>query len=425
MKRKIVKNIVIGITVSSMLTPLLASPSHAESSGFKDVSDNHWAKSGILNAVQQGIVGGYPDGLFHPDNEVSRAEFIKMTAAALKLQVETAEPSERWYEPFFEAATSAGIYVEGDFATKDWTKPMTRLEMVHIAVRAIGETGEDDYEFMYKAAKSGLISGTGDGNLNPDGTTTRAQAVAVIQRIQQVKGGATLPIDEAAVTRAEKLMNAEKDPWGRPIRTTNLPSNYKEYPYILEELPNEMYEMKIGFGNAFGYTPPAKLLKKDPEFTKENIDIWMDHIVKFGDLSLNIDYRTMDSQKWVDDMLVHILEQSQGSISRPLKKYAAWVKENQIIIEGHIEPEPSMIFFDNWGKYYVRSKVKFKFTSFKESKDLLYNADDRGKFKKNVWYTGYVDMEMFTNVSGVWGDTLKVGGGADLIKYSNLKILKK
>ncbi|WP_435924007.1 copper amine oxidase N-terminal domain-containing protein [Paenibacillus sp. DYY-L-2] len=226
----------------------------------------------------------------------------------------------------------------------------------------------------------------------------------------------------------------ETDPYGRKIRTTNLPKNYQEFPYILEDIPNEMYEMKIGipsdtknigFSDAFGYTPPAKLLKTNPEFTKENIDIWMDHIVKFGDLSLNINYRTMDNQKWVDDMLAHILEQSKGSVSRKLRNYAAWVKENQIIIEGHIEPEPSMIFFDNWGVYCVRSKIKFKFTSFNESRDLLYNADDRGKFKKNVWYTGYVDVEMFTNVGGVWGDTLKVDGGADLLKYSNLKILKK
>ncbi|MEF2964203.1 copper amine oxidase N-terminal domain-containing protein [Paenibacillus sp. M1] len=216
------------------------------------------------------------------------------------------------------------------------------------------------------------------------------------------------------------------DPYGRKIRTTNLPKNHQEFPYILEDIPNEMYEMKIEFANAFGYTPPAKLLETDPEFTKENIDIWMDHIVKFGDLSLNIDYRTLDNQ-WVDDMLEHILEQSQGTISGNLKDYAAWVKENHIIIEGHIEPEPSMIFFDNWGKYYVRSKVKFKITSFGEAKYLLYNIfDDHEKtLKKNVWYVGYTDIEMFTNVSGVWGETLKVAGRADVLEHSNLKILNK
>lgn len=34
------------------------------------------------------------------------------------------------------------------------------------------------------------------------------------------------------------------DDFGRKIRTTNLPKNYKDYPYILEDIPNEMYEMK-------------------------------------------------------------------------------------------------------------------------------------------------------------------------------------
>lgn len=411
MKRKIVKNIVIGITVSSMLTPLLASPSHAESSGFKDVSDNHWAKSGILNAVQQGIVGGYPDGLFHPDNEVSRAEFIKMTAAALKLQVETAEPSERWYEPFFEAATSAGIYVEGDFATKDWTKPMTRLEMVHISVRAIGETGEDDYELMYKAAKSGLISGTGDGNLNPDGTTTRAQAVAVIQRIQQVKGGATLPIDEAAVTRAEKLMNAEKDPWGRPIRTTNLPSNYKEYPYILEELPNEMYEME--HENVIDTPKSAAEYFKDPQLTKEIIDDWMVMVERYGQLALNSNYKTID-QNWVNEYVSLIDYQIAPNQDQGLyaKKYMNWVKENHIQIEGFLTPEPSMIF-DRNGSPYVRAQYSFRMVSFDKNEGVF---DDLW-FPKNTYNSiingGFDDYQISQHSSFFRNSKLKAENKKD------------
>lgn len=36
----------------------------------------------------------------------------------------------------------------------------------------------------------------------------------------------------------------ELDYFGRKIRTTILPKNYKNYPYILEDIPNEMYEMK-------------------------------------------------------------------------------------------------------------------------------------------------------------------------------------
>lgn len=217
------------------------------------------------------------------------------------------------------------------------------------------------------------------------------------------------------------------DPYGRKIRTTNLPKNYQEYPYILEDIPNAMYEMEKKFAEAFGYTPPAAISKKDPEVTKEHIDIWMSHVVKYGDLVLNVDYNTIGSQ-WANDIAPHILEQSKGSVTGDLNDYVEWVKENKIKIEGYIQPEPSMIFYDNWFYYYARSKVKFRITSFKESKDLLYNTKiyrDQQPLKKNIWYTGYVDIRMFTNVSGVWGETLKVSSGADMLRYSNVRELKK
>ncbi|MDM5275763.1 hypothetical protein QUF95_00085, partial [Paenibacillus silvae] len=71
--------------------------------------------------------------------------------------------------------------------------------------------------------------------------TTRAQALTVVDRIHKVRGGQTLQVDTVALKNAEKAKNAERDPWGRVIRTTNLPKNAKDFPYILEEYPNEMY----------------------------------------------------------------------------------------------------------------------------------------------------------------------------------------
>ncbi|WP_083684208.1 S-layer homology domain-containing protein [Paenibacillus amylolyticus] len=35
----------------------------------------HWAESSILNAIKQGIVSGYPDGMFYPDNQVTAQNF--------------------------------------------------------------------------------------------------------------------------------------------------------------------------------------------------------------------------------------------------------------------------------------------------------------------------------------------------------------
>ena len=46
-------------------------------STYSDIS-NHWARSYINTYAKSGYVQGYPDGTFKPDNEVTRAEFVKI-----------------------------------------------------------------------------------------------------------------------------------------------------------------------------------------------------------------------------------------------------------------------------------------------------------------------------------------------------------
>ncbi len=50
---------------------------------FADVPADHWATGFINVAVDVGIINGYPDGTFLPENQVTFAEAIKMIVAAL------------------------------------------------------------------------------------------------------------------------------------------------------------------------------------------------------------------------------------------------------------------------------------------------------------------------------------------------------
>lgn len=50
---------------------------------FADVPADHWAAGYINVAVDVGVINGYPDGTFAPENQVSFAEAIKMIVAAL------------------------------------------------------------------------------------------------------------------------------------------------------------------------------------------------------------------------------------------------------------------------------------------------------------------------------------------------------
>ena len=50
---------------------------------FSDVPADHWASGYINVAVDVGVIAGYPDGTFQPENQVTFAEAIKMIVAAL------------------------------------------------------------------------------------------------------------------------------------------------------------------------------------------------------------------------------------------------------------------------------------------------------------------------------------------------------
>ncbi len=50
---------------------------------FWDIPEGHWATGFINVAVNMGIINGYPDGSFAPENQVTFAEAIKMIVAAL------------------------------------------------------------------------------------------------------------------------------------------------------------------------------------------------------------------------------------------------------------------------------------------------------------------------------------------------------
>lgn len=176
---------------------------------LRDIA-GHWAETAIRGAVGKRYVDGYQDGSFLPDRQISRAEFVKMAAAALKLSVEGRAGGDDWYQMYVNAAVGAGVHKWSDFTSGDWNTPMKRSEMARMAVRAAGQDTEDDLEWMYLATKAGLIQGVdATGSLDVDGTTTRGQAVTIIERILAAKDGRgeelAAQADKHAVNRAAVL----------------------------------------------------------------------------------------------------------------------------------------------------------------------------------------------------------------------------
>jgi hypothetical protein len=170
---------------------------------FDDIAE-HWAAASIQELVQLEVINGYPDNTFKPDNSMTRSEFVTIIVKAFNLEsqegVGFADTSNHWAESEIGIAAALGIvtgYTEGTFGPDDL---ITREQMAAIIIRAANITAEDaGIEFtdssevsdwahtvLAAAVAEGLIDGYEDGTIKPQANTTRAEAVTVILRALQL-----------------------------------------------------------------------------------------------------------------------------------------------------------------------------------------------------------------------------------------------
>ena len=77
-------------------------------SKFSDTG-SHWANKYIAAAVNAGIINGYPDGTFKPDNTVTYAEAVKMAVCALGYGPVIDTNLNPWYQGYIKQASSIGL----------------------------------------------------------------------------------------------------------------------------------------------------------------------------------------------------------------------------------------------------------------------------------------------------------------------------
>jgi len=66
--KKLISLILVGVVIGSIGTAL------AVSQLFSDVPEDEWYSESVMNLTDMGIIEGYPDGTFGPNNYVNRAE---------------------------------------------------------------------------------------------------------------------------------------------------------------------------------------------------------------------------------------------------------------------------------------------------------------------------------------------------------------
>ena len=205
---------------------------------FSDTS-GHWAQRDINRLSDMGIINGMGDGSFYPEGDVTRAQYLKMMMEAMDIPTVEYRAGEcldaaaaDWYGPYLQSALDKGLIpqemIVGYKAIVDIERDengasagasvkysgafngnvaITREEAAYMTMalcqyslnaNTMTKLNDVDKELRFTdeqeisawaipsvwlAASNGIINGMGDGSFRPLGTTTRAQAAVMINRL--------------------------------------------------------------------------------------------------------------------------------------------------------------------------------------------------------------------------------------------------
>ena len=137
-------------------------------SSFNDVSKNEWYSAYIGYLSKYGIIKGYADNTFRPNDNVTRAEFVAMTV--------------RFNSLFNEVKKGSYTVKYTDVASNYWA-----------------------YSDVAYAKHAGWLNGYADGTFKGDNAITRAEVVTVVNRATGRKA------DESYITKNVSILNKFTD----------------------------------------------------------------------------------------------------------------------------------------------------------------------------------------------------------------------
>lgn len=196
--KKAISLILCMVMIFALAVPALA----AEDVKFTDVPDGYWAKDSIYLVAKAGIVGGYGNGYFGPENNITREQFAKVVANFMgytekaELNFSDVDPNSN-LTPYVAMCVKAGVingYPDGTFKPKAY---ITREAAATMLCRAfkLDTTGMQpkftdsaSIDDVFKASVAAMnltevIAGYPSGEFRPKANLTRAQMMVMISRL--------------------------------------------------------------------------------------------------------------------------------------------------------------------------------------------------------------------------------------------------
>lgn len=132
--------------VSMLVRSLSVTIPANQSSIFSDLPNNNWATDYVMYAVNNGIVNGYEDGTFRSNNKITRAELAKMVSETYNLSVNTSNiksfndiSTSHWAYNYIQALASNGVvggYQDGSYGPNN---NATRAEFTKFVINGLAK----------------------------------------------------------------------------------------------------------------------------------------------------------------------------------------------------------------------------------------------------------------------------------------------
>ncbi len=192
-------------------TPVVEPVENGGTDAFTDLGDVSWASDYINILFHKGIVSGKEQGKFYPQDNLTRAEFVKMAIDTFSLMEEnpacafTDVSENHWAYKYVASAAHTGIingYSPTEFGING---NISRQDMIAILIRIIYRISKHeamenrknpdvtftdqsdiaDYALggVLMFAGSGIISGYEDGSFGPTKDLTRAEAAVILAKV--------------------------------------------------------------------------------------------------------------------------------------------------------------------------------------------------------------------------------------------------
>ncbi|MEZ4087511.1 MAG: S-layer homology domain-containing protein [Candidatus Gracilibacteria bacterium] len=239
-------------TISSLLTTTLlitlsSVPAHAQS--FSDLPSNSSYSTAINYLADANIINGYPDGTFKPNQQVNRAEFLKLVLESSEIPKDVTTPTPfpdidntAWYAQYVRKAYSEGWiqgYPDGTFKPEQSINKVEALKIIgEIQQWQLEQPEEKPYtDIEISAWFSSYVSYAKEKNFLEERTSlyfpellfTRAQVSEVLFRsFITTKSGEDVysPLLATKYPAADFAINPSQEPAPTPAPTQPQPTNF-------------------------------------------------------------------------------------------------------------------------------------------------------------------------------------------------------